>query len=75
MKAWKYMLERIEELAVELNKYKTIANDLRNIEDSCKSKINVLNGEIQVLNSIIEDQKKAIKELKEKYENNQSIPN
>jgi chromosome segregation ATPase len=75
MKTIKYLIERIEELAVELNKYKTIANDLRNIEDSCKSKINVLNGDIQVLNSIIEDQRKAIKELKDKYENNQSVPN
>ena len=79
MKTTKYLIERIEELAISLAHYKGRASkaegQLKDIKGSYERDLNIHKGEIQVLNTIIEDQKQAIKELKDKYENNQSLPN
>lgn len=65
MKHFKHLLKRIEELAVEVQR---LENDLRHekaITNPLNAKICEQRMEIELLNSIIEDQKQAIKKLNE----------
>jgi hypothetical protein len=64
MKTTKYLIERIEELAVSLAHYKGRASkaegQLKDLRGSFERDLSVYKGEIEVLKSIIEDQKQTI---------------